>query len=520
MLYIIVVSDGVTLKYRCGRSNGAASLLRTKLDNKLVRVFRRSDENNVSFAPKPVEGSPAYRYDGLYGISSVINQITMKAFVATLDQNVREIFPRHQDQYLITFKRVSKYCAQTNACFKRKLAAIVSTETESVSVDTSSASHDQKQALFAHQAKLKSQGKFTPAGQLLGKYKTTSWNHQESYEVNSTVNYPTHVQRLVHVSFSAALTAIKKDIEPPSSYKLLHEVKLNVFLPTSRNLFVIAHQALTAIIPKDDMEHLESSWAAQDLARFWRPKTPKVILLCESHSNTPFPLMSRDGPRMHQDILPEYHGPRNALFHVHNIWYGEDESSKVPFEGSNSGSPQFWKLLGTIAYGYNEWITKEKYKAAQKQHNKDMLSRVEVKYNILVSLKDKGFWLLDTMVFGWYLQQAIEFQQTAVSNHTEVVKKTKQRPPANLKHAALALSWELWTKHLVREAAMCGELKCIFPLGKSVGSALTRDRLLEAITVDGKSGEVGINAPAPNSWSSDGYDGTMWRLSVEFNKFI
>ena len=67
---------------------------------------------------------------------------------------------------------------------------------------------------------------------------------------------------------------------------------------------------------------------------------------------------------------------------------------------------------------------------------------------------------------------------------------------------------------------MCGELKCIFPLGKSVGSALTRDRLLEAITVDGKSGEVGINAPAPNSWSSDGYDGTMWRLSVEFNKFI
>jgi len=61
-------------------------------------------------------------------------------------------------------------------------------------------------------------------------------------------------------------------------------------------------------------------------------------------------------------------------------------------------------------------------------------------------------------------------------------------------------------------------LECILPIGRPVGTALTKEQLLDAITVDDKSAVVEINAQAPNSYSIGGYDGTLRRTSVEREK--
>ena len=221
---------------------------------------------------------------------------------------------------------------------------------------------------------------------------------------------------------------------------------------------------------------------------------------------------------MRNDVLPWYSGPRNALAHVSNLFYGENECGTKSLE-VNSGSSQFWKFLGTLAYGYNRWISNDMYRDVQKSHNKSYEARLVIKYDVLLALKRKGFWLVDAMVFGWYLQQPVEYQPTKVSKSTEVVKKSKNRPPRALKHSALVLSWELWTQHVVHAAAKCGNLECILPIGRTVGTTLTKERLLDAITVSDKSAVVEINVQAPNSYSLGGYDGTLRRISVDLEKY-
>jgi len=248
------------------------------------------------------------------------------------------------------------------------------------------------------------------AGQLSGKYSVPSWtNPESSLGIDGVVTYPVIAQRLVEKSFGNALSAIPQCITllPCPAFKDLSNVKLNLFLPPNQSLFKIAHRALSELIPKEDMEHYKSSWAAQELAKFWRPNKPKVIFLWESHSSTPHDLMGRGGPRMRDDVLPQYSGPRNALAHVSNLFYGENECGTKSL-ALNSGSSHFWKLLGTLAYGYNRWISNNMYRDVQKPHNKSCEARLDIKYEVLLALKRKGFWLVETMVFRWYLQQPVE----------------------------------------------------------------------------------------------------------------
>ena len=70
------------------------------------------------------------------------------------------------------------------------------------------------------------------------------------------------------------------------------------------------------------------------------------------------------------------------------------------------------------------------------------------------------------------MTQSTEYVKSKVSG--EVVKKTRDRPPPPLKNASLVLSWELFTKHLLCGVVMNGDLKFIIPIGKSVGTALSR----------------------------------------------
>ena len=110
---------------------------------------------------------------------------------------------------------------------------------------------------------------------------------------------------------------------------------------------------------------------------------------------------------MRDDFLPPYSGPRNASAYVSNLFYGENECGTKPL-AVNSGSSQFWKLLRTLAYGYDRWISNNMYREVQKSHSKSCEARLDIKYEVLLALKRKGFWLVETMVFRWYLQQPVE----------------------------------------------------------------------------------------------------------------
>lgn len=47
-------------------------------------------------------------------------------------------------------------------------------------------------------------------------------------------------------------------------------------------------------------------------------------------------------------------------------------------------------------------------------------------------------------------------------------------------------SYELFTKHLIREIAEEGHLQLVIPIGRDVEKAITRDRLEKAVSVPGK----------------------------------
>ena len=71
---------------------------------------------------------------------------------------------------------------------------------------------------------------------------------------------------------------------------------------------------------------------------------------------------------------------------------------------------------------------------------------------------------------------------------------------------SLVLSWELFTKHLIRDVAKDGHLKLLVPIGKEVVNALSRERIEDAVRVDsGSKVSVAETLPAPNAWIPGGY---------------
>ena len=82
---------------------------------------------------------------------------------------------------------------------------------------------------------------------------------------------------------------------------------------------------------------------------------------------------------------------------------------------------------------------------------------MKAKLEVLEDLRSRGIWLLDASIFGWYMSQPQAYSRSSSSG--EVHRKQKSRPPKELKIPSLVLSWEMFTKHLIREVADEGHLK-------------------------------------------------------------
>ena len=150
--------------------------------------------------------------------------------------------------------------------------------------------------------------------------------------------------------------------------------------------------------------------------------------------------------------------------------------------------------------------------------NPSWKSILDKRYALLMTLKARGIWLVDTSIYGWYMTQETKFKQSAVSY--EVVKKQRERPPKDLKQITLVYSWELYVKHMVRTSALEGHLRFIMPIGKSVGASLSRSRLEDVIACENCTAVIEINPPAPNAMVKIGYDRYYHRISATINGHV
>jgi len=243
---------------------------------------------------------------------------------------------------------------------------------------------------------------------------------------------------------------------------------------------------------------------------YWRPKETKVILLAESHQFTTKDRALR-GPGLDKGVLQNtYAGPRDFISIVYCLAYGENDALEGRMKDkANKGTPQFWSLFGACSRGVDHVAITNSRNTFSSKFAADLLKggqlpleeRLNAKLRVLEDLRDRGIWLLDASVFGWYMSQPQEYSRSPISN--EVHRKAKARPPKELKKPSLVLSWELFTKHIIRDIAEEGHLKLLIPIGMEVEAALTRERIEASI---GKSeARVSECFPAPNAWIPGGY---------------
>lgn len=365
-------------------------------------------------------------------------------------------------------------------------------------------------------------GKWIPSGHLSGRWKAPEWADANNVPSHSKhKKYPSCRKSLLSeleslVSKSMVEMKIKSDACGQASSLVkqlsLQDVVFSQYLKPSNALLRNAHSAVRNFLPIGDCE----DWAVVELARryynHWRPKKTKVILLAESHA---FTTTNRalHGPGLDESVLRDnYFGPRRFISLVYCLAYGENDALEGKAKDkANKGTPQFWTLFAACSSrGVDHVATTNSKKTFSSSFAADLLKggnlpveeRLKAKLEVLEDLRDRGVWLLDASVFGWYMSQPQEYKRSAVSK--EVHRKVKSRPPKELKTPSLVLSWELFTKHVIREVAEEGNLKLLIPIGMEVEAALTQERMEDAIRGRSKA-RVTDTFPAPNAWIPGGY---------------
>jgi hypothetical protein len=166
-------------------------------------------------------------------------------------------------------------------------------------------------------------------------------------------------------------------------------------------------------------------------------------------------------------LQDSYFGPRGFVSLVYCLSYGENESLSGGgvIDSTNKGTPQFWTLFAACSRGVDHVAETMAKNASSSPFASDLLKggnlsveeRLKAKLEVLEDLRSRGIWLLDASIFGWYMSQPQVYSKSSLSG--EVHRKQKNRPPKELKIPSLVLSWELFTKHLIREVADEGHLK-------------------------------------------------------------
>ena len=188
------------------------------------------------------------------------------------------------------------------------------------------------------------------------------------------------------------------------------------------------HTALQDILGHG-AEPIEVLRAADRHREFWRPKTPRVILLAESHVYTTSAELERSIRH-----LPELPAglPRGFVRLVYSLGYGEDTLLDRAIDTPrNVGTPQYWKIFQSCLTRVGAAVDCSLIQASR---TPDARARLVEKLRVLTSLRDRGVWLVDASVAALYIPG-------------------QPKPSPRIREAALHASWDGYVSRVVEIAA-------------------------------------------------------------------
>ncbi len=192
-------------------------------------------------------------------------------------------------------------------------------------------------------------------------------------------------------------------------------------------------------IPGNDIEPYESVALVEEYRHYWKPAKTRVILLAESHVFT-----SDEDRRIlipQRPDLPSY--PMHYVKFVYCLAYGEKQLTGNPSHPKRDGTPQFWKVF----YSCDGHIA-DKNDFIPVLSDTDDKQRLKNKIELLLRLKQKGIWLIDSSIVALY--------------------NTGKKPKNSIISSVIRKSWDGYTRGVIADA----DPKHIICVGKTVANVL------------------------------------------------
>lgn len=231
----------------------------------------------------------------------------------------------------------------------------------------------------------------------------------QAVESHHTLSCPDHLMH-VRCPFYLQPTLALLESAHLAVKRLLPGTKTAVFCVPLLDIFT---SLILNFCLEGDCETFCTVRTARSYCDYWRPAQTKVILLAESHAATEREYVLKG--RLDHSIVPisRYNGPREFISLVYCLTYGENAAMSDPIIPDNKGTPQFWSLLAACSRGVEFTSAAVSSAKTTSKFAADILKggglpvkdRLNAKLEILEDLRERGIWLIDTSIFGWYISQ-------------------------------------------------------------------------------------------------------------------
>lgn len=214
----------------------------------------------------------------------------------------------------------------------------------------------------------------------------------------------------------------------------------------------LAHERITQLMG-EGVEPLAVFQRTEEHRAYWRPDSPRVILLAESHVYTTIEELRHE--LRPQAVFPE-DLPRGFVRLVYCLGYGEDSLLNRPIAGPrNAGTWQYWKIFHSCVNGVS---SKDDFSSILSGKTSDAMRRLQHKLNLLETMKNRGVWLLDASLAALYSPNA-------------------PKPSPRLRKAVIEASWDTYIERVI-QAAQPEAILCIgIGVGRTLQARLNRLRI-------------------------------------------
>ncbi|MBK5133231.1 hypothetical protein JJE00_02230 [Candidatus Bathyarchaeota archaeon] len=223
----------------------------------------------------------------------------------------------------------------------------------------------------------------------------------------------------------------------------------NVYLPENhKKKLIVAHQIGSRILKNagEDPEPVETALAVEEYRWFWKPKNVKFALVAESHVRTSAEeLKVRIIPERLPSIYPT-NGSLGFVKLVYCLGYGESNILDFPNRiKNNPGTKQYIDLFADLI---------------GLKHQRNYMTRLKYRTNVLNTVKKQGIWLLDASVHACYMGNKKSYP-------TEVVKK---RLPNKVVKKIVPMSWDRYVRPMIDDLDI--DPTCVWIIGKGLSNLL------------------------------------------------